>query len=174
MSSGGAIHLPISKWPSQESTDFKAVSRPCLAACLQHRNSSKPTGSTYLHETGNPECAGLNRRSPVCPPLVQKSTLLTKGSRVSSTSTPPTWAIAYATVLVVEIQRHLCVLHQFVLPIRVGQGLARTGIHPLRASSRGFLDQCLTEATIDPRHHDCCVCESPFFPSGAGRRNDAP
>ena len=40
-------------------------------------------------------------------------------------------------------------------PIRVGQGLARTGVHPLRASPQGFLDQRLPDTAIGPGHQNC-------------------
>ena len=45
-------------------------------------------------------------------------------------------------------------------PIQVGQGLARTGIHPLRASPQGFLDQRLSDTAIGPGHQNCFVCDS--------------
>jgi hypothetical protein len=44
-------------------------------------------------------------------------------------------------------------------PIQVGQGLARTGIHPLRASPQGFLDRRLPDAAIGPGHQKCSVCD---------------
>jgi hypothetical protein len=43
--------------------------------------------------------------------------------------------------------------------IRVAQGLACTGVHPLRASSQGFLDQRLPDAAIGPGHQNCSVCD---------------
>ena len=42
-------------------------------------------------------------------------------------------------------------------PIRVGQGLARTGVHPPRASPQGLLDQRLPDAAIGPGHQNCSV-----------------
>jgi hypothetical protein len=44
-------------------------------------------------------------------------------------------------------------------PIRIGEGLARTGIHPLRASPQGFLDQPLPETGIGPGHQMRFVCD---------------
>jgi hypothetical protein len=43
--------------------------------------------------------------------------------------------------------------------IRVGRWLARTGIHPLRASPQGLLDQRLSDAAIGPGHQNCSVCD---------------
>jgi hypothetical protein len=39
--------------------------------------------------------------------------------------------------------------------IRVGQGLARAGVHPLRASAQGFPDQRLPDAPVGPGDQDC-------------------
>ena len=39
--------------------------------------------------------------------------------------------------------------------IGVNQGLARTGIHPLRASPQGFLDQRLPETSVGAGHQNC-------------------
>src|SRR5271165_3958871 len=39
------------------------------------------------------------------------------------------------------------------------KGLARAGIHPLRASPQGFGDQRLPDAAIGPGHQDCLVCD---------------
>ncbi len=44
-------------------------------------------------------------------------------------------------------------------PVGVGQGLARAGIHPLRASPQGFLDQRLPDAAVGPGHQHCLVCD---------------
>src|SRR5216684_531432 len=50
-------------------------------------------------------------------------------------------------------------------PVRVGQGLARTGIDPARASPQGFLDQRLPDAAIGPGHQNCLVgdCHTPSW-----------
>jgi hypothetical protein len=40
---------------------------------------------------------------------------------------------------------------------------ARTGIHPLRASPQGLLDQRPTEAPIGPSHQNSCVCDLHFI-----------
>src|ERR1700694_4007833 len=44
-------------------------------------------------------------------------------------------------------------------PVRVGQGLARAGIRPLRSSAQGFLDQRLSDAAIGAGHENCLVCD---------------
>jgi hypothetical protein len=44
-------------------------------------------------------------------------------------------------------------------PIYVGQGLARTGLYPLRTSPQGFLDQRLSYTAIGPGHQNCFVCD---------------
>ncbi len=44
-------------------------------------------------------------------------------------------------------------------PVRVGQGLARTGIHPPRASPQRFLDQRLSDTAIGPGHQNRSVCD---------------
>jgi hypothetical protein len=48
-------------------------------------------------------------------------------------------------------------------PIQVGQGLARTGIHPLRASAQGFLDQRLSNTAIGPGDDDILIFEAHQF-----------
>jgi hypothetical protein len=49
--------------------------------------------------------------------------------------------------------------------IRVGQGLARTGIHSLRASPQCFLHQRLPDTSIGPGHQNCfaCDCHTPSY-----------
>ncbi len=44
-------------------------------------------------------------------------------------------------------------------PIQVGQGLARSGIHALRASPQGFCDQRLSDAAIGASHQHRFVCD---------------
>ncbi len=48
-------------------------------------------------------------------------------------------------------------------PIQVGQGLARAGIHPLRASPQGFLDQRLSDTAISAGDGDILVFEAHQF-----------
>jgi hypothetical protein len=45
----------------------------------------------------------------------------------------------------------------------MSQGLTRTGVHPLRASPQGFLDQRLPYTAIRPGHQNCFVfdCHTP-------------
>jgi hypothetical protein len=50
----------------------------------------------------------------------------------------------------------------------VGQGLARTGIHPLRTSPQGFLDHCTPDTAIGPGHENCLVCDF-HYPSLCGK-----
>ena len=47
--------------------------------------------------------------------------------------------------------------------IQVGQGLARTGVHPLRASAQGFLDQRLSDTAIGAGDDDILVFEAHRF-----------
>jgi hypothetical protein len=48
-------------------------------------------------------------------------------------------------------------------PVQVGEGVARTGIHSLRASPQGFLDQGLSDTAICPSYQNCFVfdCHCP-------------
>src|ERR1700731_19123 len=48
-------------------------------------------------------------------------------------------------------------------PIGMGQGLPRTGIHPLRASSQSFLDQRSANAAIGTGNQNCLVCDDHYF-----------
>ena len=53
-----------------------------------------------------------------------------------------------------HVQRHGC--HA---PVQVGKGLARPGVHPLRASPQCFLDQRFSYTAIGPGHQNCFVCD---------------
>src|SRR5262249_51355330 len=44
-------------------------------------------------------------------------------------------------------------------PVRVGQGLARTRIYPLRTSPEGFVDQCTPDTAIRAGDENCSVCD---------------
>jgi hypothetical protein len=48
-------------------------------------------------------------------------------------------------------------------PIQVGQRLARAGIHPLRASPQGFLDQRLSDTAISAGDDDILIFEAHQF-----------
>jgi hypothetical protein len=45
----------------------------------------------------------------------------------------------------------------------MGKGLARTGVHPLRASPQGFFDQRLSYTAICSGHQNCFVCDCHTF-----------
>jgi len=47
--------------------------------------------------------------------------------------------------------------------IGVGQGLPRTGIHPLRASPQSFLDERPADAAIGTGNQNCFVCDFHCF-----------
>jgi hypothetical protein len=50
-------------------------------------------------------------------------------------------------------------------PIPVGQGLARTRVHPLAASPHGPLDQRLPDAAIGASNQNCSGCDLHAFSS---------
>jgi hypothetical protein len=47
-------------------------------------------------------------------------------------------------------------------PFQVGQGLARTGIHPFRGSPQGFFEQRLSDTATGPGHQNCSICDCHF------------
>ena len=128
----------------------KAVSDSTLTIAPRERvsNGRKAWVTPYVPKRLTARCCSSTARSLKSSYRATPALLM----RTSSDSTRSTAACDLRRVGHVQGQRR-------DPPIRVGQRLARTGIHPLRAPPQGFLDQRLTDTTIGPGHQNCTACD---------------